>query len=74
MKQIKENEKLTTIVLEDGDIIEVCKMGKKTKKILIKCLHNTLLIDELTYHELKKLNHERNALQSLNDYLKQKTK
>lgn len=49
-------------------------MGRKTNKMQIKCLHNTLLIDELTYHELKKLNHERKALESLNEYLKHITK
>lgn len=70
MKLIKENEKLTTIFLEDGEVIEICKMGKSSIRTSIKCTANTVHFDEITYKELRNLNEEKKALKALNKYLK----
>ena len=56
MRQIKENEKLTIIFLEDGEIIEICKMGKNNIRTRIECTKNTLHFDEITYKELSNMN------------------
>ncbi len=56
MKQIKESEKLTTIFLEDGDSLEICRMEKNNIKIHVKCINNSLHFDEITYKELKHFN------------------
>lgn len=74
MKLIKENEKFTTIFLEDGEVVEICKMGKSSIRTRVKCIANTLHFDEITYKELRNLNEEKKALKALDKYLKKSKK
>lgn len=59
MKQIKESEKLTTIILEEGDILEICKRGKIKENVRVVCTSNTLKFDDITYNELVNLKEEK---------------
>lgn len=69
MRQINEKENLTTIILEDGDILNICKMGKSKMKVCIKCINNTFHIDEISYKELESLSNEKKALHNMKEYL-----
>lgn len=69
MRLIKEKDNLTTIILEDGDILNICKMGKSKMEFCIKCFNNTFHIDEITYKQLKDLNEENKAIQNMKKYI-----
>ncbi len=69
MKQIKESEKLTTIILEDGDILKICKLGNK-QRMRIVCTSHSLQINNITYEELINIKEEKKAIRAMERYLK----
>lgn len=69
MKQIKETEKQTTIILEDEDILEICKMGSKQKTRIV-CTSHVLHFDDITYKELLNMKEEKKAIKAMEKYLK----
>ena len=62
MKQIKETEKITTIVLEDGDILNICKIGKIKKMIRIVSNANTLHFINIANPKQKEIKKESDPL------------
>ena len=48
MKQIKETEKITTIVLEEGDILKICTKGNFNKIVRVISKSYTLQYDDIT--------------------------
>ncbi len=69
MKQIKETETLTTIILEEGDILEVVSSIPKNIKIEIKCLNGTIHIDELPVEQIEQIHLENEANKAIKKYL-----
>lgn len=70
MKQIKETEKITTIILEDGDIINLCKMGHLKQIVRVISSSHTLYFDDITYKELMNIKEEKRAIHQIDSYLK----
>jgi len=74
MKQIKETDKKTTIVLENGDILEIIALKGNKDKIIVRCLDTVLYIDEITKEELEQLQEEKKAIQVMKEYLEKSEK
>ena len=71
MKQIKETEKLTTIIVEDGDVLEIMSLKKSTEKVVIKCLNSVLHIDEILIEDIKKMQMEKEEMKKMDEHLKE---
>lgn len=69
MKQIKETDKKTTIVLEDGDCVEILALKRNRDKIVIQCINTALHIDEIPIEELEQLQEEKKAIQAMKKFL-----
>lgn len=69
MKQIKENKKLTTIILEEGDILEIYQ-GKNKEKFRITHKKHTLYFDNIPYKDLINIIEEKKAIQTMKRLLK----
>ncbi len=67
MKIIKEKDK-TQFVLENKDVVEITSLYKKHIKLTIKCLGNTLHIEE-NLMNLENLGEEEKAIQVMKNYL-----
>ena len=70
MKQIKETKKTKTIVLEDGDVLNICKMGQLKHIVRIVCNSQTLHFDDITYAELMNIKEEKKATHQMKKYIK----
>lgn len=69
MRIIEDKNKKKTIILDDGDTLEISSLKRNKEKIIVKCLNSTLHIDELTTHHIKNMNEEEIAIQAMKDYL-----
>ncbi len=74
MKQIKETDKKTTIVLEDGDVLEIVSLKGNNEKILIQCIHTSLHVDEIPLYEIEQLQEEKKAIEAMKNYLEKNEK
>lgn len=72
MKVIKDTKK-TSILLENNDIVEISSLLKKHIKITIKCLGDTLHLEE-NMEELECVNEEEKAIQAMKEYIKMQKK
>lgn len=64
MKIIDENKK-TSIVMDNNEVLEVTTFNENRTKVTIKCLGNTLHLEENTITE------EEIAIKAMEDYLKE---
>lgn len=69
MKQMKESNHKTTIVLEDNDILEILTLKKNKDKIIVHCINSALHVDEVPMEELEHLKEEKKAIQEMKKYL-----
>lgn len=69
MKQIKETKKLTTIVLEEGDILEIYQ-GKSKEKFRIIHKKHTLYLENIPYKDLINIIEKKKAIQTMKRLLK----
>ncbi|MCI9280222.1 MAG: hypothetical protein HFJ02_05450 [Bacilli bacterium] len=69
MRQIKETKNISTIVLEEGDILKICKNGSKHKTRIV-CMTHTILFDDITYNELTNIKEEKKANYHINKFMR----
>lgn len=69
MKIVNENKK-TSIVLEDRDILEVTTLNENHTKVIIKCLGSTLHLEEDNVKKLEEQKEEEKAIKAMEEYLK----
>ena len=74
MKQINESQKKTTIILEEGEVLEIKTCREESEKVAVKCLNATLFIEELLTEDVRNMCNEKKAIQSLEKYLDEKAK
>lgn len=68
MKIVNENKK-TSIVLEDDDTLEVTTLNGNHTKITIRCLGGTLHLEEENVKVLEEQMEEEKAIKAMKDYL-----
>ena len=71
MKQIRETNNKTTIVLEDGDTLEIIALKKNKDKLIVHCINSALHIDEVSLKEVEQLQNEKEAIRAMKKYLKE---
>ena len=69
MKIVNEKKK-TSIVLDNKEVLEVTCLNGNHTKITIKCLGNTLHIEEENTKDLEVENEEKKAIKAMKKYLK----
>lgn len=69
MKIVNENKK-TSIVLEDRDILEVTTLNENHTKVIIKCLGGTLHLEEENVKKIEEQKEEEKAIKAMEEYLK----
>ena len=69
MKQIKETNKKTTILLEEGEILEIVVLKRKQHKLVVKYHNGVLFIDEIPIQEIEQLQEEKKAIWAMQEYL-----
>lgn len=69
MKQIKETDKKTTLVLEEGDILEILTLKGNKDKLIVKCIHTALHVDEIPVKDLEQIGEEKKAIRAMKEYL-----
>lgn len=74
MKQINEKNQKTTIILEEGDILEIKTFKEESEKVAVKCLNATLFIEELLTEDVRNMCYEKKAIESMEKYLDEKAK
>lgn len=68
MKIVNENKK-TSVVLEDDDTLEVTTLNGNHTKITIRCLGGTLHLEEENINTLEVQNEEEKAITAMQEYL-----
>ncbi len=71
MKQMKETDKITTIVLDDGDVLEIISLRKGNNRVVVKCLDSVLHIDELSLEEIEQMQKEKEEINKMDKYLEE---
>lgn len=71
MKIIRDSSAFTTIVLEEGDVLKVSSLKKNNENVIVKCLHSTLHIDEISTKKIHDLKNEERAIKTMEDYLRE---
>ncbi len=71
--KITEGKKKTNVVLQDKEEISITALDGNIK-VIVKCLNNTLHIDEKTKEDLPVEDEEEKAIQAMKDYLKKQKK
>lgn len=74
MKIIKNAENQSTVILEDGDVLNVTSLQENGSKITIQCFDSILHVDEISMKEIENLKMEKEAIQAMEDYLKDENK
>lgn len=70
MRLIEGSEKHHICILEDKDIVEVMTIRGNTQKLQMKCINNTLHIEEIPYKTIKNMNMELKEIKKIKDYFK----
>ncbi len=65
----EENNKIKTIILEDGDTLEISTLKKNKEKVIVKCIDRTLHVDELSTNQIKNMKEEEIAIRTMKNYL-----
>ncbi len=72
MKLINNDKQNWTVVLDEGDVLEVSSLQRNKEKVLIHCLNASLHIDELSTQDIKERSEEKKAIEVMEKFLNKK--